>query len=274
MKKGLTKSNINKRELTQQVLDLLEQNAGFKYSMKRIFQELKYSAHPVRMMCVDVLNALVDDGTIMQDDHDDYYIEKVSHTAEGTFNRTSGGRNFVDTDDGIGIAIYDEDTMHALPGDRVRVSMYAKRRGSNKMHGQVVEILQRSEKPFVGTLQIQHDTAFLIHPTDILPQDILIPQRMLNGGVNGDKVVVKVVEWPEHSRNPIGEVVQVLGKEGDNETEMHAILAAEGSGRGCRTARCRYHPCRDSQARGLPRCAHYDHRPSRCQGLRRCHLHS
>ncbi|MCP6059530.1 hypothetical protein NL388_30200, partial [Klebsiella pneumoniae] len=61
--------------------------------MKRIFQELKYSAHPVRMMCVDVLNALVDDGTIMQDDHDDYYIEKVSHTAEGTFNRTSGGRN-------------------------------------------------------------------------------------------------------------------------------------------------------------------------------------
>lgn len=228
MKKGLTKSNINKRELTRQVLDLLEENAGFKYSMKRIFQELKYSAHPVRMMCVDVLNSLVADGTIMQDDRDDYYIEKTSHTAEGTFSRTSSGRNFVDTDDGVGIAIYDEDTMHALPGDRVRVTLYPKRRDSSKMHGKITEILQRSEKPFVGTLQIQHDIAFLINPTNILPQDILIPQRMLNGGVNGDKAVVKVVDWPDNSRNPIGEVVQVLGKEGDNETEMHAILAEFG----------------------------------------------
>ena len=228
MKKGLTKSNINKRELTQQVIDLLEQNCGYKFSMKRIFQELKYSSHPVRMMCVDVLNALVEDGTIMQDDHDDYYIDKMSHTAEGTFTRTSGGRNFVDTDEGMGIAIYDEDTLHALPGDRVKVNLYAKRRGSSKVHGQVVEILQRSDHPFVGTLQIQHDTAFLINPTGILPQDILIPQRMLGGGVNGDKVVVKVVEWPLNSRNPIGEVVTVLGKEGENETEMHAILAEYG----------------------------------------------
>ncbi|MBQ4380574.1 MAG: ribonuclease R, partial [Bacteroidaceae bacterium] len=228
MKKGLAKANINKKELTRQVIELLEANAGFKFSMKRIFQELKYSSHPVRMMCVDVLNSLVADGTILEDDHDDYYVEKVAHIAEGTFYRTSGGRNFVDTDDGVGISVYDEDTLHALPGDRVRVSVLAKRRDSNRIRGQVTEILQRSERPFVGTLQIQHDTAFLINPSSVLPQDILIPQRMLGGGVNGDKVVVRIVEWPVTSRNPIGEVVQVLGKEGENETEMHAILAEFG----------------------------------------------
>ena len=228
MKKGLTKANINKKELTRQVIELLEANAGFKFSMKRIFQELKYSSHPVRMMCVDVLNSLVADGTILEDDHDDYYVEKVAHIAEGTFYRTSGGRNFVDTDDGVGISVYDEDTLHALPGDRVRVSVLAKRRDSNRIRGQVTEILQRSERPFVGTLQIQHETAFLINPSSVLPQDILIPQRMLGGGVNGDKVVVRIVEWPVTSRNPIGEVVQVLGKEGENETEMHAILAEFG----------------------------------------------
>ena len=93
MKKGLTKANINKKELTRQVIELLEANAGFKFSMKRIFQELKYSSHPVRMMCVDVLNSLVADGTILEDDRDDYYVEKVAHIAEGTFYRTSGGRN-------------------------------------------------------------------------------------------------------------------------------------------------------------------------------------
>ena len=152
----------------------------------------------------------------------------MAQTAEGTFNRTSGGRNFVDTDEGVGIAVYDENTMHALPGDRVRVSLFAKRRGADKLRGEVIEILKRSERAFVGTLQIHHDVGFVVNPTCILPQDILVPTRNLKGGVNGDKVAVKVVEWPAHSRNPIGEVVEVLGKGGEHETEMHAILAEYG----------------------------------------------
>lgn len=211
-----------------QIISLLEENAGYKFSLKQIFQALAYSSHPTRMLCIEVLGMLVDEGSISQDSRDDYYIEKVAHSVEGTFNRTAGGRNFVDTDDGVGISVYDEDTMHALPGDRVKVSILATRRGSSKIRGQVIEILQRSERPIVGTVQIQHDTAFLVNPTGILPQDILIPQRLLAGAVDGDKVVVRVVEWAPNSRSPIGEVVQILGKEGENETEMHAILAEYG----------------------------------------------
>ncbi|MBR2154244.1 MAG: RNB domain-containing ribonuclease [Bacteroidaceae bacterium] len=227
-KKGLTKSHINKRELTQMVIDLLQKNAGKKYSMKSVFQKLGMSSHPERMLCVDVLNELTSCGTIEIDRNSDYYFNPVAQTAEGIFTRTSGGRNFVDTDDGVGIAIYDENTLHALPGDRVKVSLLAKRRGSDKLHGEVIEILKRSERPIVGTLQIQHDTAFLVNPTSILPGDILIPTRFLKGGVNGDKVVVKVNEWPAKSHNPIGEVIEVLGKGGEHETEMHAILAEYG----------------------------------------------
>ena len=227
-KKGLSKSHINKRELTQMVLDLLQKNAGRKYSMKSVFRELGMSSHPERMLCVDVLNELVNGGTIEIDRNSDYYYNTVAQTVEGTFTRTSGGRNFVDTDDGVGIAIYDENTLHALPGDRVKVSLFAKRRGSDKLHGEVIEILKRSERPIVGTLQIQHDTAFLVNPSGILPGDILIPQRFLKGGVSGDKVAAKVIEWPTNARNPIGEVIEVLGKGGEHETEMHAILAEYG----------------------------------------------
>ena len=228
MKKGLTKQYVNKRELSRQVMNLLQENPGEKYSMKQIFRHLGLSTHPGRMLCVDVLNELTAAGSILQDRSLDYYYDTVKQTVEGTFDRTSGGRNFVDTDDGVGIAIYDEDTLHAMPGDRVKVSLFAKRRDKRHLHGQVIEIVRRSEKPFVGMLQIQHETAFLVCPTGILPQDILIPTRFLKGGVNGDKVAVRVVEWPANSRNPIGEVIEVLGKGGENETEMHAILAEFG----------------------------------------------
>ena len=227
-KNVLAKSRINKRELTQMVTDLLRSNAGKRYSMKSIFRLLGMSTHPARMLCVEVLNELVADRVIELDRNSDYYYNPEVHTVEGTFNRTGGGRNFVDTDDGVGISVYDDDTLHALPGDRVRACLFAKRRGSDKLHGKVVEILKRSERPFVGLLQIQHDVAFLVSASGNLPQDILIPTRYLKGAVSGDKVAVRVVEWPAQSRNPIGEVVEVFGKSGENETEMHAILAEFG----------------------------------------------
>lgn len=210
------------------VLGRLSEGEGRTFSLRKIFKDLNLSAHPLRMLCVDALKELVDDGEIVCDAYGDYSYNSKSHEAEGVFNRTAGGRNFVDTDEGTGIAIYDEDTLHALPGDRVRVSLFAKKRGSNKLHGEVTEILQRSDRLWIGTMQIQHDTAFLVSPSAMLPHDILVPARFLNGAKNGEKVAVRVTEWNKSARNPIGEVIEVLGKEGENETEMHAILAEYG----------------------------------------------
>ena len=227
-KNGLLKSSINKRELSELVAAYLKAHSGEAFTLKQLFNGMKLTNHPLRMLCVDVLDEMLDSGYITRNRDGNIVFNGLSRTVEGIFNRTSGGRNYVDTDGGIGISIYDEDTYHALPGDRVRVSIHAKKRGNHKQHGEVIEILKRREKPFVGTLDVQHSVAFLVLPSGILQNDIIIPIDKLKGAKSGDKVVVQVTEWPMSARNPIGEVVDVLGKEGDNNTEMHAILAEYG----------------------------------------------
>lgn len=224
-KTGITKSNINKKDLRKQVTDYLSSHQSYMFTLKKFFRELSLTTHPLKMLCVDVLNELLDENYIVRNEEGEFCYNGQATVVEGTFNRTNGGRNFVDTEDEVRISIYDEDTLHALPGDKVKVALYAKKRDSNKLHGQVVEIIQRNEKPWIGTLQVQHSVAFLISQSGTLPHDILIPIEKLKGGKNGQKALVKIVGWPNTSRNPIGEVIDVLGDAGDNNTEMHAILA-------------------------------------------------
>lgn len=226
-KSGLMKSSINKREVAEMTALFLRNHPGQAFPLKTLFRMLDLKTHPLRMLCVDVLNEMIDDGFITRNYEGDILYNGATHTAEGIFRRTKGGRNFVDTDDGVGISVYDEDTFHALPGDRVCVSIHAKKRGSSKLHGEVIEIVKRSEKPFVGTVQMHHNMAFLDLPNEQLLNDIVIPNENLHGAKQGDKVVVKV-DWPMSARNPVGEVLDVLGTEGDNNTEMHAILAEYG----------------------------------------------
>ena len=145
---GLVKSSINKRELTEQLNDYLSRNQGRPLTLKNVFSEMGLTKHPLRMLCVDILNEMLNEGEIVKNNDDNLVFRGVSHTMEGTFRRTGGGLNFVDTDDGIGVSIYDEDTFHALPGDRVKVSIHAKKWGSKKLHGQVIEILKRSDVIF------------------------------------------------------------------------------------------------------------------------------
>ena len=227
-KKGLTKSHINKKELQGMVTAYLTKNPGETYTLKKFFSALGLTSHPLRMLCVDVLNDLLDQGFIARNDEGEFIYNGKAHSAEGVFSRTAGGRNFVDTDDGQGISVYDEDTLHALPGDRVRVNLLAKKRGSSKLHGTVTEIVKRSDKIWVGTLDVQPNKAYLLTPNASMLRDITIPLDELKGGKNGEKVAVRVKDWPMDARNPIGEIVEVLGKSGDNNTEMHAILAEYG----------------------------------------------
>lgn len=227
-KSGLLKSSINKREITDMVKQFLSARKGESFSLRKLFSGLKLTTHPLKMLCVDIVNSMIEDGTVVSKSNGEITMSGTTHTMEGIFNRTSGGRNFVDTDDGIGISIYDEDTLHALPGDRVKVGVHAKRRGSRKLHGNVIEIVKRTDKPFVGNLQMQHSVAFLDAPAAMLQRDIVIPAAKLRGAKDGDKVVVRIVDWPMEERNPIGEVVDVLGQGGENNTEMHAILAEYG----------------------------------------------
>lgn len=228
-KKSPSPAKMGKKEVRRTVEEFLSAHAGQSFSLRNLFKQLSFTSHPLKMLCIDVLNEMLDDEAVVRNADGEVSIGRLKHVVEGTFTRTHGGRNFVDLPDGTGVSVYDEDTLHALPGDKVRVSLFAKRRSSSKLHGQVIEILERSNKPFIGTLQVHHTAAFLLMqgPT-ALPNDILIPLAKLNGGKDGDKVLVRVTEWPQEARNPRGEVVDVLGQAGDNNTEMHAILAEFG----------------------------------------------
>lgn len=115
-------------------------------------------------------------------------------------------------------------TGHALNGDKVKVHLFPMRKG-RKTEGQIVEVLERARSRFVGTVQITGKFAFLV-PDDVsIPVDIFIPKESLGNAKNGQKAIASMTDWPEHSKNPFGEIVQVLGDPGNNDVEMNSILA-------------------------------------------------
>ena len=122
------------------------------------------------------------------------------------------------------IMISPNNTRHALHGDTVKVLLFPARR-MHKQEGQVVEIIQRAKTRFVGRIKLQSHFAFLIPNNRSMAVDIFIPIENLNNAKNGDKALVEMTEWPKHLNNPVGKVIQVLGKPGDNNVEMQSILA-------------------------------------------------
>jgi ribonuclease R len=143
----------------------------------------------------------------------------------GVVDMTSRGTAYIVSDEmEEDVFIAFANTNHALNKDKVRVVVYAKNE-KKQAEGEIIEILERYKETFVGTLDISPNFAFLISDSKRMPFDIFIPKNKLGGGENGDKVVVKMGEWPRKQKNPFGEVITVLGRPGDNETEMHAILA-------------------------------------------------
>ncbi len=122
------------------------------------------------------------------------------------------------------IQIYPRYLNKALPGDKVKVRLFAQKR-TGFLEGVVLEITERSKRLIVGTIEMSHSFAFLITDPRIYPYDIFIPLEYLHGAKQGQKATVSIIEWPERSKNPVGEVVEVLGNAGEHQTEMHAILA-------------------------------------------------
>lgn len=219
---------MNKRQLSAAVLDFFHSNPNEILSLKYIFEQLRLSTHPLKMLCRDILSELVLDDYISEIEKYNYKLNSHGVEMTGTFQRKSNGKNsFLPDGGGDAIFIAERNSAHAMNNDKVRISFYAKRRG-REAEGEVIEILERANDTFVGTLEVAKSYAFLVTENRTLANDIFIPKEKLKGGKTGDKAVVKVVEWPDKAKNPIGQVIDVLGKAGDNTTEMHAILAEFG----------------------------------------------
>lgn len=146
---------------------------------------------------------------------------------EGTVDMKSTGKAYVllDEEDREDVFIASNNTGRALHGDRVKVAMFPKR-NNKKPEGEIVEVLERKHTDFVGVLRITRGYVFVVPDMETIPVDIFVPKGELNGAKNGDKVIVHLVDWPEGSGNPFGEVVRVLGKPGENDVEMESILAS------------------------------------------------
>ena len=143
----------------------------------------------------------------------------------GKVDMKQTGKAYVISDElGEDVFIGSNHTGHALHNDTVKVQLFPKRKG-HKFEGQITEIVKRAKTRFVGTIEKSAKFAFLISDSNSMPVDIFIPLSDLKGAKNGQKAVVRMTEWPEHANNPFGEVEKVLGRPGDNEVEMQAILA-------------------------------------------------
>ncbi|MBP5770831.1 MAG: ribonuclease R [Bacteroidaceae bacterium] len=216
---------LNKAQLSEQVMNFFQSRAGEIMDVRTIFRELGLNTHPAKLLCMDVLDDLMRDDYIVERPSMHYALAFKSAVMEGTFQRKANGKNTFHPDDGGDpILVAERNSLHAMDGDRVRVQMMARRR-AHVREAQVTEILQRADKLFVGRLSVSKEFAFLLTEDRTLANDIFIPKSQLKGAKSGDKVTCRIVEWPEGSKNPIGRVVEVLGKAGENETEMHAILA-------------------------------------------------
>ena len=219
---------LTKTQLTEAILRLFDTaEDGRSYDAKQVFREVGALNHPTKLICVDILGDLVLDDYLTLDSGR-YRKAERSQVMEGTFVRKRNGRNSFRPDDGgQPILVFERNSGGATDGDRVRVTMLARRKDHSR-EAEVIEIIKRAKDTFVGKLQVDRDYAFLVTEGRTMANDIFIPKSKLNGGLDGEKAVVRVIEWPQGRKNPVGEVVDVLGRSGANDTEMHAILAEFG----------------------------------------------
>jgi len=219
---------MKKQAMVQAVMEAFQASSKESFNYKQISKILGLEAQVQKLMVVDILYDLAADDFISEIDRGRYRYNGIGTLAVGTFTRRSNGKNsFLPEDGGTPVAVAERNSGHAMNGDKVKVQLFAKRKGAEQ-EAEVIEIVESSEKTFVGKLQVAKGFAFLVTENRTLANDIFIPKEHLKDGKNGDKAIVRIIEWPEGAKNPLGEVVDILGVAGQNDAEMHAILAEFG----------------------------------------------
>ncbi|MCD7935665.1 MAG: ribonuclease R [Tannerellaceae bacterium] len=227
-KKGSSGKRLTKEKMIQLIINLFQSAPKELVNYKQVCKKIGVTSQVQKLMVVDILYDLSADDFITEIDRGRYRLNSLGTVATGTFVRRSNGKNsFIPEDGGSPVFIAERNSKHAMDGDKVKVQLFAKRKGAEP-EAEVMEVLESKERTFVGKLQVAKGFAFLITENKTLANDIFIPKEKLKGGKNGDKAIVRIIEWPENAKNPLGEVIDILGKAGQNTAEMHAILAEFG----------------------------------------------
>ena len=222
---GKKESAISKESITALILATLTKNPDQGFNYKQIAKRLNVIDSPGRQMISDILRELAKQGGVQEIFHGKYKIKVARGYITGTVDMTRMGYGFISTEDlEEDVFVTAKNLKTALHGDKVKVWLYAKKKGA-RPEGEVVEIIERWRTSFVGTIEIMPNFAFLIPDNKNMPFDLYIPTSKLNGAKQGQKAVAKVVDWDPKSKNPVAEIINVLGYPGLHETEIHAILA-------------------------------------------------
>ena len=219
---------MNKAQLAEKLEAFFSSQPGETFSIKQVFKQLKLNTHPLKMLAIDILEEMAWDDFLVRISESSYRLADNTQVMEGIFHAKTNGKNSF-TPDGSDKPIFvaERNSMSALEGDRVKVSLMARRRNHIR-EAQVIEILQRKKDQFVGRLRVESEFAFLI-PQEPLSTNIIIPKSQLKGGKTNQRAVVKVTQWPDgERRNIVAKVIDILGEKGDNDAEMNTILAQYG----------------------------------------------
>src|ERR1700733_1473395 len=229
MSKNKKSSSSTKQVLTKMVLDIFEHNGNTPLNYKQVAAKLNINDPESRDIILEILREEAKKNVLRELSPGKFQLLELKTFIEGKVDLTNDGSAFIVTDDEAesDIFVAPRKLRNALNGDRVKVYVYAKSKGRNK-EGEVIEILQRAKMEFTGIVKLSERFAFFIPDDRKMMHDIFIPISELNGAKNGIKAVAEITDWPADAKNPIGRIKHILGKQGENDTEMNAILAEFG----------------------------------------------
>ena len=216
---------VDDSSFAKAILEALSKSSSRALNYKQIAKSLDINDGPGRSKIAHTLNQMKLNGTVKEIDRGKFRLKAASSYFTGKVDMTSTGAGYVispDTDKDIYIA--PKHLKTALHGDTVKVYVHAVKKGE-RLRGEIVEITARAKSNFVGTVKISAKFAFLLPDNPKMPVDLYIPLTALNGARDGEKAIAKITDWPAGATNPFGEITDVLGMPGNNDTEMNAILA-------------------------------------------------
>lgn len=218
----------NRKSITSQAMEFFRENSGKEFNYKQVSARLDVNDPAGRQLVLDTLKELAGMDMLKQPSAGKFSIHpKQVASLEGVIDFTKNGAAYVVTEkDGKDIFISEKNTFTALHGDTVEVTLLKKNRG--QMEGKVTQIVKRNAEQYVGIVEVSERQTFFVPSNSRIHVDFYIDSKKLNGAENGQKVIVRLLDWPDPNKSPFAEVIDVLGEPGDNNVEMHAILVEFG----------------------------------------------
>ncbi len=216
--------SFNKPKLKNAILPLFYDHPERTYNYKQIAELLHIHDQEITKLVFVVLEELAENGNLESVQRGKYKLKSRGGTITGKVDIKREGFGYVVSEEvEKPVLVSSQNLNHAMDGDKVKVSLYAMRK-NQPPEGEVVEILERAKSTFVGTISKSQNFSFFI-PSGKVGFDLFIPNEKLKGAKDGQKAIARIIEWPAKAKNPFGEIIEVLGDVGDNNAEMHAILA-------------------------------------------------